>query len=312
VPVTDRLHQIVSFRTPSRPVGVARIGLGCAAVAKAVLVFGSLPEILGPDSLRLPTIASLPTLSPHILRWGLLVAAASFLIGYRTRASGMLLSGLLFYVLLLDQRLYSNHLYLMALLVLLLSLADAGASLSLDAIRRGAREMVPAWPVTLAKLQISIVYGYAALAKINAMYVYGPAGDPSPQALVTLPSSLRVPAFFTLVAVLSILIESFLAGALWSKRLLPAAVVTGISLHLAMVAFMDVPVEIAIFGLEALAVYVLFLGVPARPIEAPASSITALASLSSGPSATNADVDRRTYGVESAIMHVDGRANADG
>mgnify|MGYP006199594577 CR=1 FL=1 len=76
-------------------------------------------------------------------------------------------------VLFSDQQLYSNHLYLMVIVVGLLTAGDGGAALSLDAMRRGARETVPTWPMWLLRVQVSIVYGSAALSKVNLTYLSG-------------------------------------------------------------------------------------------------------------------------------------------
>jgi hypothetical protein len=66
-------------------------------------------------------------------------AGAGLLLGWRSRWTGALLVAVMAAVLLLDQQLYSNHFYLLILLSLLVTAADSGAALSLDALRVGER-----------------------------------------------------------------------------------------------------------------------------------------------------------------------------
>ena len=95
------------------------------------------------------------------------------MLGLRTRLCGTILTLSMAYTLFFDQQLYSNHLYLATLVVLLLTIADSAARWSLDARRLGRRDLILEWPTLLLKIQISIVYFYAALLKINPQYLSG-------------------------------------------------------------------------------------------------------------------------------------------
>src|SRR6185503_14285944 len=89
-----------------------------------------LSRLLNPIILQLPYFAWLPRLPASALpvfigTWA--IASAAFLLGWKTRVAGAIITGLCGYTLLLDQQLYSNHLYLFFLIVLLLSVLAVSA-----------------------------------------------------------------------------------------------------------------------------------------------------------------------------------------
>ncbi|MCC6619770.1 MAG: HTTM domain-containing protein [Deltaproteobacteria bacterium] len=94
------------------------------------------------------------------------LAALGLLLGYRTRASAALFCLAFTYGELIDKALYLNHYYLVSLLTLLCVFLPVGATLSLDARRRGPR-LVPQGAYTLLRLQVACVYVFAGLAKLG-------------------------------------------------------------------------------------------------------------------------------------------------
>lgn len=239
-------------------IGVARAGVGAAAVLGAAETGHWLRNLHEPGVLRLPRFEAVPVLSPSgvavfLCLW--VLAGIAFALGWRTRPSGVLLTGLLVYVLLLDRQLYSNHLYLMTLLVLLLTLADSGAAFSIDAGRGGGSASIPAWPVALMRVLVSIVYGFAVLAKLNPYFVSG----------IVLRRSIRVPGiedlppwFFMLLAMISLATEALLAYGFWRKRLRVPAFVVGIGFHLTILATMWVLPDLVTFALLMGSAYLAF------------------------------------------------------
>lgn len=260
----DRVYEAISRPVPARPVGMARIVIGIAALIRAVEGIRILSPLFDPITVRLPYVAWLP--DPD-RTWvvGLLAvwisAAAAFTLGWKTRWAGSLLAVAILGVLLLDQQSYSNHLYLMVLLVVLLTAADSGAALSLDT-RHVSRSTVPAGPVLLMKLQISIVYLFAGLTKINDPFLSGGviAGE-SGTGVVSLPEALETPEVLAPIAGLVVVTEVFLAVALWLPRVRPLAFVVGFGFHMSIVLFVGPFVQLSVFAMEMLAVYVLFLGI---------------------------------------------------
>lgn len=71
------------------------------------------------------------------------------------------------YLQLLDVTLYLNHYYLVVLVGAMLCIFPAHGAFSVDAYRRPgvARSTAPAWMIDLLRLQVAVVYFYAALAK---------------------------------------------------------------------------------------------------------------------------------------------------
>jgi len=262
------LSELPNRQASAGPVGLARLGVGAAAVIEVFEVMPLLRRLHDPSLVTAPRFEILPTLPASGIGlflglWAL--AALAFCVGWHTRPAGTVLSGLLVYTLALDHQLYSNHLYLMALLVALLTLADSGAAVSFDSLGEERRQTIPAWPVVLVRLQVSIVYLFAAAAKLNVMYLSG----------LVLRYQLRVPgldsvppALFALAAIGSVLTEVFLGLAFWNRRLRPVAFVVGVGFHLTILATMRILPDLLTFALLMGSAYLSFFSsispVPAR------------------------------------------------
>jgi hypothetical protein len=251
------MGRILDLRADARLVAVARITIGATAAIAALEAWRILTRVLVPLVVKLPFFSWVPALPAGALRLFLavwLIAAGAFAIGWKTRLAGAVLTLITGYTLLLDQRTYSNHLYLLVLLILLLTISDSSAAWSLDARRPGERrELVGGWPVLLMKLQVSIVYFFSALAKLTPQYLSGEVLTSS------LKLSWRIPEIMSLLAVMSIVAELFIAFALWSSRLRLFAMVAGVGFHLFILAALDSSrLSLGIFALEMFAVYVLF------------------------------------------------------
>jgi len=152
-----------------------------------------------------------------------------------------------------------NHMYLLTLLILLLTVADSGRALSVDALLGRAASTVDYWPVWLIKAQITIVYAFAALNKlIHPTFMNG-------QVLFRqfhLGPIESVPALGPVLAALVIAVEFFIAIGLWRPALRGAAIVTGLIFHLVIwltavwsIYFMG----LFLFSIIMLAPYLLFL-----------------------------------------------------
>ncbi|HEX2053194.1 MAG TPA: HTTM domain-containing protein [Actinomycetota bacterium] len=257
--VTDRLMSLPAWTVAPRLVGMARAGVGAAAIIEAVEVAPQLRALSGGRTLALPRWEALPVLTagavPLFLAAWLFVAAA-FCLGWRTRVMGIALTGVLTYVLAADRQLYTNHLYLMTLLVLLFTLARSGAAFSIDARRGRGSPAIPAWPVLLVRAQVSIVYLFAAAAKFNVVYVSGVvlrAGVEAP-AIQSLP-----PVVFTGAAIASLATELFLGVALWRPKLRTLAFLAGTVFHLTILATMQLLPDLLTFALLMLSGYLCFL-----------------------------------------------------
>jgi hypothetical protein len=269
-------------RADARPIAVVRILVGLAAIGNAFEQWAALNRLLAPLVVKMPYLPWLPyppaaAVPALIGAW--LIAALLFMVGFRTRVAGGILVALLAYVLLLDQQLYSNHLYLNVLVVLLVTVADSGARYSLDAHYTGRRDRIAEWPLLLLKIQVSIVYFFAALTKVNRSYLSGDLmlGFIHADVLKLLPSGLPVMGVVQALAIASVAVEFFLAFALWFAGWRWLALAAGLALHLSiiltggtMVGVPDIP--FTVFALLVMAPYILFFQLPApRPAAAPSN-----------------------------------------
>lgn len=258
------LYRQVSATTDARPAAAYRLLVGGAAVLKALLILQFVMPMSDPQRVRIPWSLSLPMVPYDALLallaiW--LVAALAFLVGWKTRWSGAVLALAMAGVLGADQQLYSNHLYLLCILVVLLMLAGAGAALSLDARRGRRRGVVQEWPITLLKLQISVVYGYSALTKLNAAFLSGAilsvhVGRGAPLGI---PEGLRNVEVMATLAIGAVLMELFLAFGLWFRATRPLAIAAGIVLHASIIISIAPAGELIVFAMMMMGGYLLFL-----------------------------------------------------
>lgn len=264
MPMTEWLQRLISSRAPSHPVAVARIGVAVAVLLEAAHSGETLLRLDDPGILRAPYVAWAPPMTDG-LAWifiGLWVASASaVLLGWRTRLAAAVLTATIAAVMLLDQQLYSNHLYLIVLVCGLLTVADSGAALSLDARRLGERREISGWPIWLLRLQVSVVYGYAALSKLNPDFLSGSvvASYLRRAGPLAMPDSWRFLEPMLILSVLAICTEAFLAVALWSRRWRPAALVGALALHVGITGWLDPSYQLLVFSLATLPLLILFL-----------------------------------------------------
>jgi uncharacterized membrane protein YphA (DoxX/SURF4 family)/predicted DCC family thiol-disulfide oxidoreductase YuxK len=237
--------------------------MGVLVLAKGL----ELPGTLQGRPLEWATFELPPKLGPVIAGlW--LVAGLALLVGYVSRVAAMTIAGLTA-VLILFGHVYSNHVYLLGTLALLLSLSDCGAYASMGSMT-GIRDRVPRLPVTLIQIQISLVYLFSGLSKINEDFVPGNtlfyhareafvAPDVDPVAYVPL---------FMGMAIGTIVLELFIAVGLWFDRTRPAVFGTGLALHAGMVLILSQGARgffrLTLFAGLALSCYLLFVKAPLR------------------------------------------------
>jgi hypothetical protein len=160
---------------------------------------------------------------------GLLIASLFCILGLYWRISSILLFILFTYIELWDITFYLNHYYAVSLIAFLLCLMPANAAYSLDSILRPdvSQSEIPAWTVNLLRFQLSIIYIYAGLAKINTEWlldamplsIWLPAHDSLPiiGTLLRLKSSAYI--FSWMGMLYDTTIPFFL---LWRKTRIPA------------------------------------------------------------------------------------------
>jgi len=254
------ISDIFTRRINAQQVGFVRIAMGVATAFAAVEGFASLQEF-GPQILKAaePWWPQLPSRAVSIYGTVWTLAALAFTAGLFTRTAGGVLAFLTGYHVLRDQNLYSNHLYLLTLLVLLLTIADSGRALSVDALLGRAASTVDYWPVWLIKMQITIVYAFAALNKLlHPTFMNG-------QILFRqfhLGPIESVQALGPVLAALVVAIEFFIAIGLWMPALRGAAFVSGLIFHVVILLVSGWSIyflSLFEFGIIMLAPYLFFL-----------------------------------------------------
>lgn len=258
--LTASSNRLLESEIPAWPLARTRIVIGLLAFARGIEGWRVLHHVTNPGTLRLPYLAGMPELTRAELPWltGFwLVAALAFTVGWRTRIAGATLCLVIARVLTADQQAYSSHLYLLLLLILILTCGQSSAVASVDARQDGPQERIPGWPVWLLAAQGSIVYGYAALAKLIPEYLSGAVLCLHLGWLDRQPPPVMICAT---LAVASVLTELFLAVSLWRERLWALACVVGIGIHVAMVLLLssEVRLQLIIFAGEMLVLYPLY------------------------------------------------------
>ncbi|MGY2126949.1 HTTM domain-containing protein [Blastococcus sp. SYSU DS0617] len=252
----------VPEQSPAAPLAVFRMVVGAVAAVKAL---DWAARILLQDPTLQPLYGFLPALPAAVwlvLAVAMLTAAVTAAVGYRARPALLVTAGLAMAFICVGG-FYANHAYLMATLAVLLSFTDSDAALSVRARRGGGRETVWAPPVYLLRAQITIVYIYAALAKLNPDFLSGNALASWHFSSLLAPDFLISRPILMTMAIGAIVCELFVAFALWFRRLRPVAIVIGVALHLGMIAFISAGVHHAVllglFAALMIGGYALFL-----------------------------------------------------
>lgn len=132
----------------------------------------------------------LPAWAMYGLHVIMIISAIGVMLGWYYRIAAPALFFLFTYTELIDLTYYLNHYYFVSIALLLLALTPANAAFSMDAQRLPVlqRNSIPRWMIVIFKLQLSIVYFYAGIWKINEdwlihalpLKIWLPAGDSIP------------------------------------------------------------------------------------------------------------------------------------
>lgn len=252
---------LTTHRVAPRTVAIVRIGLGLAALLNTLELFIVLSSI-GSGKVSMPLAEWVPAVTPtgvHVLM-GLGVTATVMIIsGIGTAAGCAVYSLTTTTALLWDQQTYSSHQVVVVLLVAYLAFAESDRALS-PVRRPETRPDVPWWPQLLMMTQLSVLYLFAGLAKVNSVFL---SGEP-------LSGWVRFPLpewVFPLMAVATVVTEVLILSiGLWVPRIRVMSVVVGVCLHLSILTMLTdnllVVVQLTAFTLACVPVYLLFLTRP--------------------------------------------------
>ena len=253
------LTRLLTARRPARAVGLFRIGVGLAALTRGLKTSRDL-YWLGHDPAVVPArlydwaprLEALPEVMAVTIVW--MTAAAALTLGYRARLAAGVLCAMSIGLHFVDQNLWAHHVYFLTLVLLLLTIIDSDASLSLRWLRQGRPERdVLWWPVWLVQVQLTLAYLFTAIAKLNPAFLDGAVL----QTAMELPPEWAWLARW--IAIPALGAEFFIGVALWVPALRPWALVAGFGLH-GLVPFLMGPyVGLLVFTLLVWSVYVLFI-----------------------------------------------------
>ena len=198
---------------------------------------------------------------PYFLVIGVLLVALAA--GVRPRIVGLILFLLLLPLASLTAGQLSRQVLLTALLAF--SMLRSDEQWSWRALRGdGQRESAgPIWPIRLIQIQLTLVYGVNALAKLTPAYLNGEIligmSRMHPNFHVDLSdgffhlASLRLPVSIAATAV--VMIEAFLAVGFWLSRLVWPTAIIGVAFHLVLQRI----VQIYMLDLASMFLYLAFL-----------------------------------------------------
>lgn len=258
------LYRLADARVPARPVALARMAVGVGTLLQVLPSGGALYRLMDPAYVTIPYAYGTPPLSyaGWLVFCGVwIVSAVLFALGLWTRVAGGVLVAVLTSLLFVDQQTYTNKVYLFAIEALFLTVAGAGAALSLDARRQGTRATVSAWPVFLVMAQISIVYVFTAVSKVNGEFLGGDVMLATSRPLRWLAESVSWRLAVALAAGAAwgtIVLELALAAWPWRPRWRGLAFAAGFVLHVGITLSMRPHLELAAFTLSTVGCYVLF------------------------------------------------------
>lgn len=112
-----------------------------------------------------------------------------------------------------------------------------------------------AWPVLLMKIQLSLVYVFTGVAKLNPLFLSGYIVA----SRSLLPDALHDPVIVLSLAGAAVASERFLAFALWLPCLRPWGFVVGLMLHGLVPVLFGFYAGLIVFSVATLGVYALFL-----------------------------------------------------
>jgi hypothetical protein len=180
-----------------------------------------------------------------------MMAAVAVTVGWNTEKAAIISVLLGIAILVWDQQTYSSHRLLATLLMAYLVFAKAGTAWSIRPVP--GRPSVPWWPQLLMMSQLSVLYFFSGLSKINVWFI---SGVPlSTWVWIELPWQT-----YAVAAVMTIVVELTIAVGLWFPSSRRVAVLLGLGLHVSIVVLMNHDtLALLAFAITCVSLYPLFL-----------------------------------------------------
>jgi hypothetical protein len=230
-----------------------------ALLARSGVVGGAVPaeswwawSVLGWDGSDL-TLA--------VLYLALLAASLALVAGWHARIAAAVVFVALTSIVRANPYAFNSGDTLLRLLALFLVVAPSGAAFGLDARRRTARATIPAWPLRLIQIQVSVMYLAAVWGKLHG----AASRDGSATWYATrLPDLTRFPAPDVLghsagvahaATYGTMLAEVLVAVLIWNRRTRWVALLVGVALH----GSIELSIRVGFFTLAVFAAYASFL-----------------------------------------------------
>ncbi len=211
--------------------------------------------------LPLPGFEWIPALSYNtfwILDLVVLLLAVAFTLGWLLHISGPALALCYGYIFVQSQFFYHHHVFALFLVLMILAWSKGVRRYSLDSIIEPVDNSFNIMPLRLIQVLVSSIYLFGAIVKMNWGWVSG-------EVIEVLVESGRVRGAagefvlgflpYWLVGSGTILLEMFLAFALWIPGLRKPAFLFGIGLHVGI----DSAIEVEVFGFLMLVLYIAFI-----------------------------------------------------
>ncbi len=230
--------------------------LSVSAVLTLWAMWPILRQLMDPEAFHAPRFSGLTATAPLVVVVGgvWLLGAVGLIVPKIRTVSALLLAGGVSGAMVLDLQVVGGHL----VVIVGVSLALA-AHLILESTV--SLQRVSSAPLRVVRCLAPIIWLWAAIGKINPIFLSGAVLDASLRSgLLPVPDSLLSREFLRAVAIVTILLEVWIAGALVIPRFRKAGVLVAIGMHLGIIVTLARPQIFVAFGLTMAVTYLMLAG----------------------------------------------------
>lgn len=244
----------------SKPPGYIQRWSLALAITAGVLVMLDTVQLLA--YIHVERVVAVPYFAEPAVQWWVVAAVGAWTVGTLTLvikrarvALGWLAPAGLWVAGLADRQTFTD-------VILLVTIALAMHWWSSLLADRAPTSHLRGVPLRVLQVMISVVLGWATFAKLNPRFLSGAVLSVSFNGPISPPELMLSRDALVAMAIATVLVEGFLAGALWIDTLRNLALVTAVAFHLFIVAFFGPAVPLAAFAIAMGSGYLLFAGEP--------------------------------------------------